>query len=120
MTEEIISIAEYFKKKVAESIFHHIIEVSHTLLEKYSDRLNKEEAIRRTDEVMSNKKKTTSITEAISAAIEVDPVLNLKALIHLIKDTTTEVVHKDKASEKKKKENEKAKKSNEKEQEKSI
>ena len=59
---------------------------------------------------MSNKKKTTSITEAISAAIEVDPVLNLKALIHLIKDTTTEVVHKDKASEKKKKENEKAKK----------
>ena len=61
---------------------------------------------------MINKKKTTSIAEATSAAIEVEPVLKPRALIYLIKDTSTEVVHKDKASEKKKNKKEKVRKKN--------
>ena len=40
LTEENISAAESFKKKAAEAIFKHIVQVSHNLLKEYCDRPN--------------------------------------------------------------------------------
>ena len=70
LTIEEIATAKEFKKQTANTTFLHIIEILHTLLKNYTDRINEEDAIRRTKALIL-KKKTTSITEATSEAIEI-------------------------------------------------
>ena len=78
-------------------------------MNKYSERLNKEEAVGLT-EALIQKKKTTSITEATSTAIEVEPSLKPAALINLMDDRTTIGINKAKGAEKKSKKKNKKRK----------
>ena len=57
LTEENIVNAEEFKKQSASIIFPHITAISHTLLKQYTDRINTEDAIRRTEALIEEKKR---------------------------------------------------------------